>query len=456
MLYLAAGVVGLLGVVWCATRTPATRLVVASFLALPQFYIPSLPISVSDVWLTVLAALAVIDLRVRLVKPWVVLPVFGLVGVYLLAQFWSTARFHDANMLVIFRFALFGFILCYALSVIRENRGVILRAVRWATPAVLVQSGLTILFILSPDAESAFLQSSVGSLFVGPQAEALWNGAYNNVLDPAKAGGFFVNGNVASMFGGVAFFLFILCRRLGGSRWYMVWALAALAGTVATGSKTGITLAVSMPVLYLLASRLLRGKGRIWILPASLTGVPALMVLPHVIDTIFPQFAENSVRAYGQRDALWAGAVELFHYSPFLGLGFGGWDTRIGAVTGVYRLPPHNLVIASWANGGAGAALCVVAFMLVVVISLAVAIWRSTSATEAKLRAAALCAALWVFIHGMGDNTNIYGHQTTMLFAALLVGVLAMESKGDTEPYPLSAGGGRFRNPVAPELLRSR
>lgn len=450
----AAGSISILVAFACFTMTPTRRLSVAAFLAVPQFYLPNLPISVADGWMGLMAALALIDNRVRLVRPSVVLPVLFLVGAYVIAQFWSVQPFSDANVLVIARYLLFAFMACYALTVLRENKEAFRVVVKWATPAVIAQSALTLLFRFSQPAESAFLQSELGRLLVGPQARALFNGAYNNVLDPLKAGGLFVNGNVASLFGGVAFFAFVLCRQLGGSRWYLVGAAIALAGTVGTGSKTGVSLAVVLPLLYLIAPRLLSGRGKAWILPAAGISVPISVMLPGLIERMFPAFSENSAAAYASRDVIWGGAAKLFKSSPIEGLGFGGWEENIGTVTGIYTLPPHNQIIAAWANGGIIAAAIVVLFMAVVVTGLVLAALRSPTVRDARIRVAALCGLLWIFIHGMGDNTNIYGHQTMLVFAAMLVGVLAIDRDGETEPHPLIAGGDRLKEPVAPELLR--
>lgn len=436
MLYLIGGVFGIMALVWCATLTPAARMVVAAFLAVPQFYLPGLPVTVADAWVAMMALFALIDKRVRLVHHWATLPAFGLVVVYFLAQLWSVTPFSQTNLLIMFRFGLFAFMICYALTTFREDKGVMLRALRWATPWIIAQSVLTVLFRVMPDREPPFYRSTLGAIFTGPQGAALWQGVYNNVLDPDKAGGFFVNGNIASMFGGVAFFLFVLCRQLGGSKWNYLWALIALAGTVGTGSKTGISLAVALPMAYFLLPRLLRGGGRAWVLPAVLVGVPAASVLPVVIDALFPAFADSSSHAYASRDALWAGAAELFIYQPVFGLGFDGWAANIGAVTGIYTLPPHNLVIAAWANGGIVAAACVIVFMLAVVAGLLGRICRSETLAEGKVYSAALCVAAWVFIHGMGDNTVIYGHHTTMAFVALALGCLALQPTTKAEPRP--------------------
>lgn len=427
LLYLAAGVVGVLALLGCVSCTPAQRLAIAAFLAIPQFYIPNLPVSVADIWITFMAATAVADGRVRVVRKSVVLPIFGLGAVYLMAQAWSVDPFSESSSLIIARFALFGFLVCYALSVANRDPRAILVSVRLATPWVLFQSLLAISFRISPDLEFQFLNSTIGSILVGPSAAALWTGAANNVLDPEKSGGLFVNGNVASMFGGVAFFVFLMCRYLSGSKWNYVWASVALVGTIATGSKTGASLAVILPFLWFILPVFLKHKGRKWIVSVVLVATPVAFAVPEIIDRLVPQFANDSTYAYSSREALWQGAAVLFSNEPILGLGFGGWAASIGAVTGVYSLPPHNLIIAAWANGGILASAFVVLFMLVVVLSFIRKVWESRDSADARVAASGLCAVLWIFIHGMGDNTNIYGHSVTLVLAAIAVGALAVK-----------------------------
>lgn len=437
LVVVTAVIFALIGMIWGATRTPATRLVVAAFLAVPQFYIPTLPISLADVWLTLMAVTALFDKRVKFVRHRIGLPVLVLALSYTLAMTWSLTGFSQTNILVTYRFLLFGALIFCALAAMAEDRGVIVRAMKWAVPWIVLQAVLAAVFRFSPALEAQFLHSKAADILVGPQAGALWRGVYNNVLDPTKSGGLFVNGNVASMFGGVAFFLLVIVWRMGGSRWFLLWAAASLAGTIATGSKTGILLAIVLPCLYWAIPKLLRGTGRAYIPSVVLLSIPVGVLAPGWVESLFPSFTDSSLNAYESRDVLWSGASQLWADSPWIGLGFGGWEDQIGALTGVYKLPPHNLIIAAWAIGGIVPATCVVGFIAVVVISLMLGAWRSKSADQAKVYAAALCACLWVFVHGMGDNTTIYGHHTTMAFLALAIGCLALApGKQDDEEVP--------------------
>ena len=101
----------------------------------------------------------------------------------------------------------------------------------------------------TPPSEAWFLRSSAADWLVGPAADALFSGMRNNVLDPAKAGGLFVNGNAASLLGGLSLLGFLVAHRLGHGRRHLLGAAVCLAGVVMTGSKTGLVLVVALPLL---------------------------------------------------------------------------------------------------------------------------------------------------------------------------------------------------------------
>ncbi|MCC9205438.1 hypothetical protein [Arthrobacter sp. zg-Y769] len=62
-----------------------------------------------------------------------------------------------------------------------------------------------------------YRKSIMEHLLIGPAARDLFKTHTNNVLNPLKAGGLFVNGKVASMFGEVAAFLLFAASRYGSA-----------------------------------------------------------------------------------------------------------------------------------------------------------------------------------------------------------------------------------------------
>ncbi|MFD0045371.1 O-antigen ligase family protein [Pseudarthrobacter scleromae] len=420
MLSLTAAVLGIAVIAWGFHLTPAQRLSVAAFLAVPQFFVPGVPVSLADAWIALISVLAFTDKRVRLGRPSFLLPVFILAGLYLVAQLWSEAPFSQTNMLVIFRLLGFAVLTAYALSVAADDPKNLLRSFRWAVPWILIQAALTSAFRFNPALEAQFYSSRVGDFLVGSAASGLTNGlAINNVLDPVKAGGLYVNANVASMYFGVAFFLLLAAKRAGASRWYYVWALISWAAVWTTSSKTGAALALALPVAAFLVPRMARGNARLMLLPVVLLMIPAGVWLPDFIAQVAPEYADNSEVSLGSRGVLWEAAGILFGQHPWLGLGFGGWTANIGSILGFNSLPPHNMIIAAWANAGILAAASIIVFLVTVAVSFALKILASENPAARKTMAYGLMALAWMSIHAMGDNTTFYGETRTAFFAAV-------------------------------------
>lgn len=423
-LYATSLIFGLTALLACLSMSPAQRLSVAAFLAVPQFFVPGLPVSAADLWVAFMTLAAIPDKRVRLGNRAFLLPVFTLVFAYVLSQFWSESPFSQTNMLIIVRVLFFAVLACYALSVASVDSKQLIKSIRWAVPWILIQAVMTIMFRIDPAVEAQFLHSSVANVLVGPSAAGLFNGFANNVLDPVKAGGLYVNANMASMFFGVAFFLLLAAVRLGASKWNYLWAALAWSAVWATGSKTGAALAIALPIAAIFLPRMTRGISRMMLLPLALILVPVGMWLPDWISALAPAYADDSVTAYGSRNVLWDAAAILFDQHPWLGLGFGGWASQIGALLGFNSLPPHNMVIAAWANSGLLAGIAVIAFIAAVGVVFLRAIFAEIEANTRTTLTLALCSMAWMFIHGMGDNTTIYGETRTALFAAIAMACL--------------------------------
>src|SRR6266540_2280740 len=120
-----------------------------------------------------------------------------------------------------------------------------LQRVYW--PWVAVEAGLVVLFRLLPGVEHMFLQT-VGGFFAGQNTVAALFGEHgNNVVDPAKSGGVFVNANVAAMFLGVNGLAALAVSAVTRTRWVRVVGVAALVAILFTGSKSATILALVLP-----------------------------------------------------------------------------------------------------------------------------------------------------------------------------------------------------------------
>ncbi len=192
--------------------------------------------------------------------------------------------------------------------------------------------------------------------------------------------------------------------------------------TFATGSKTAVILGVALiPLVFLLPALLRKRSLLAW---AAL--VPILVAASQIAPRIWESI-EGADKAVGEREVLFAAAREYFAREPILGLGFGGWFDNWSAVTGFFgpfraTLPPHNFLIAEWANAGIIVALLVALIMLNLVFAYFRLIRQAPSVRLALGASAQACAVLWIIGHGLYDNTYFYGVPNLIpIFAVLVV-----------------------------------
>lgn len=437
LIAIAALIAGCLALLTCVLLSPGWRLVIAASLIIPQFYIPGMPFPVADGWLILMAAVAVFDKRVLVPRLPSVRWLFVVFAIYALAHLWSANPFDPGAIMLTMRVLLYATLVCYACSVAMSEPHRLRVALMWSMPWIVLQSVLALLFRFSTTAEFSFLSSTVGQLLIGPAARDLFTISPNNVLDPEKSGGLFVNGNVASMFGGVAAFLLFAAARQGWSKWYYAWALLAWASVIGTGSKTGVFLGILLPLLYIVLTKMASVRARLLLPPLLVAFSALLVVVPSWIESTFPSFADKSIDAYGTRSQIWESAYTLFQDSPLLGLGYGGWADSTKSMAAVNGFPPHNMIIAAWAVGGVFAAGAIISLCLVTIVWCYRMIVRAEDPKRRIAAACSLCGFLWIYIHSMGDNTTFYGEPRTMILTALFFGIALLPTQATRLPKPV-------------------
>src|SRR5581483_6907161 len=89
-----------------------------------------------------------------------------------------------------------------SLSLGRENPAAVARLTWLAAVLMLSEAVLVIMFRISPDLEWSYLNTNIAGLFTTPRAvtNIVTGLARDNILDPDKAGGFFLNGNIAGAY----------------------------------------------------------------------------------------------------------------------------------------------------------------------------------------------------------------------------------------------------------------
>jgi O-antigen ligase len=400
------------------------RLIGVAILLIPQLYVPGLPASVAVLW-TLMTCLAGLTARGRARADSPLVVIMGLfiaaIGVSLL---WALPSGIDLGVVTVVFGVVFLLWLREVIVLARDDPGLLDTIVLWTVPGIAVQSLLSIIFQVSPEIEERFLRSWLAAVTVGPAAQHLYTDLPNNVIDPGKSGGFFVNGNVASLFGGVAALILFVAARRTMHRWLYVFAALSLAGSVFTGSKSVLIIGTGCALLILFLPHMRKGS-------AVLVALPTVLLMPLVFDLltgfvehVAPTFYAASGSSLGERERLWTRAAQMFQESPLLGPGFGGWVERIGRIGSRSDLPPHNVLIATWAYSGIIAAVLAIVFMVAAIAFGLRVIAAQPTIRDGRTAAFALCAIVWVFLHGMGDNTALYGDRQSMILVAVAFGYL--------------------------------
>ncbi|MEU1396121.1 O-antigen ligase family protein [Micromonospora zamorensis] len=440
---------------------PSATACILLFLAVPQFYL--LPKGSTDVaastMVTILLAPGVL-LAVRrgsgvdLLRLGLFRVLIALLVVRLVALAWSPDP--RGGLPLITLLGQFIVTLILMLQAVRQDPGLLRRIERWYWPWIVAEAVLVLVFRVLPGVEDAFLRSIAGFVSGQNTAAALFAGSPNNVFDEAKSGGVFVNANVAGLFLGVNAVAAFAVATITGSRWTRVVGFVALAAVPVTGSKSATLLAIALPASVLAVQRLTRARRAAEPGPSlhggrrrpprsahrrlslGLAGVGLLGVIVGVVIAVDLGFAQALARSFGDRTAIWGFGAEAFLRDPLLGLGYGGWDAGFGPYAreqGIYRsFPPHNVLLAAWAATGlAGLVLTVVFFTLA--LRLAV---RAAMASVGKHRTFALwttAAIAWTLIHGLGDNTEIFGDIHLIPVLSLLVAYLIVGNREESNDH---------------------
>jgi O-antigen ligase len=415
---------------------PRQAAAILLFLALPQVYLlprGHIDVALSTVATAILVPGAIVDVR-RLRTPLFGV-LLGLLGLRLLALAWSPDPRSGLQLVVVLaQFA--GTLAVMSAAVRREPDA--LRRLQWAYwPWVVVEIALVVLFRLLPGVEHEFLRGMAG-LFAGQNTIAgLFSDHRNNVLDPAKSGGVFVNANVAAMFLGVNGLAALAVSSVTGTPWVRYVGIAALVAVPFTGSKFATILAVALPLVAYGIRRL----NRAWLIAlAGLACAATLLVL------LVPPLRA----ALLERSAIWGFGFESFRSHPILGLGYGGWQAGFARYAATHHIsqsfPPHDVLLAAWANTGiAGLALTALFSVLV----LRAFVQYPAGGAFAAYGGAALA---WILVQGLGENTDVFGEIHLIPITALLIAYATRHVGEERIRHARAAGRRNLPAPTVPAL----
>jgi O-antigen ligase len=306
-----------------------------------------------------------------------------------------------------------------------------------ASPVILLQSVLTIVFRFAPTLEAGFYSSAAALFLSEPDVELMASGIPQNVSDPDKAGGFLLNGNITSLLMAIVACLYIYEYLKTKKTLFAIVTAVCVVACIATGSKTALVLLVALPLLAGLVVLVTRRKR----LGLVVGGVVAALVVATVSVLAFTGFKQvfSALPTLGDRGALWTLAGRAFVDHPFLGLGYGGWSDYVS--DSFYTVfpsdrtfqifPPHNFVIQAWSDGGIVLAVLVLIAAIIPIVGavrlLNALRTRRPVSTDVLSAVALLIASVWVVAHGTLDTTSFFGENHTIAFIALIIALCARD-----------------------------
>jgi O-antigen ligase len=316
-----------------------------------------------------------------------------------------------------------------SVQVSRSDPTILRSMMRFLAPLVLAQSAAIGVFRLFPAIEESYWLSPIAPYLSGAKVAELFTTATNNVVEPEKAGGIFLNGNTASAVAGLCACLFAAFAVRFRSRAFGLVALVAWASIFFCGSKTGIALGVLVPAVAAMLFVVLPAKRRVVSRATALVvGLPAGLFGVSLLLDNSPDYVADTGDSIAIRSRIWTIATDLIREHPLSGAGFGGFTEattlRATELLVPAGYPAHNFLLTEWMNTGLVGVLLVVAIFVYLAVQSITTIVRGDRAASL---AAALTfgGALWLFIHGMGDNTAFFGMQNSMILFGIMVALSA-------------------------------
>jgi putative inorganic carbon (HCO3(-)) transporter len=225
---------------------------------------------------------------------------------------------------------------------------------------------------------------------------------------------------------------------------YFAWFLTALA-IFFSGSRAGLIALFLSPVLFILAS------GKVGDIKSLFLRVSLMIVAFAALAGVFVIYGLNP-GSDSARLEIYKYSLKLIKAHPYLGIGFGNFQDRIGAISsGVesfrlfalpYALHPHNLYLAIWLYQGALGLI----FFLLMLVSFLLRIRKQIKFE--LVHAAYFSALVAILLHGLFDTTYFKNDLSVIFWLSVALGLVmsheTIKSKIKTEDKTLraeSAGG---------------
>ncbi|MFD0930251.1 O-antigen ligase family protein [Methylophilus glucosoxydans] len=293
---------------------------------------------------------------------------------------------------------------------------------------VSVNGILIVLFRVTPSIEFGFLRSAVSQFFISKNVlnDFLYVSP-NNVYSPDKAGGFFVNANVAAALTGFAAVASWYFAKAVNSQLLKLNAIFLFVVVFFAGSKAAIMMAVGMPFLMIFIDLFFSKRSSIGsallIIGFLIFSFIAILIVKYFLAG--SSFGDATASTFDDRIVMWQFALDQFIKHPIQGLGFGGWAIESAgyAYLNGYRsnLPAHNAFLIIWNQSGFFALIAALYFT----VSYLRFFLKKLSLPNEKVvlvAKAVLAGSIWVFIQAQGENFGLIGEAHITPLMAMLVG----------------------------------
>lgn len=433
MALLIIAATGLLTLLAAPALPLAWRFSAALILSIPQLYL--LPVGDFYLSLAFISTLLLWPEAIKeaptLLRQKIILSTLGLFIIQAISLLWSTDLRLGLRTLA---YAIPFFLIAgAAFSASKRDPRFVYITLSITTGVMIFEALMVVAFRLYPELEMAYFQSSVSGPLSGPNviASLLDDSGRNNVLDPEKAGGIFVNANIAASYLGMGAFIAFTISRINKSLISLITALLLWVSALFTGSKAGIILAFALPLsaMAFYFYRRHAKDSRSIILAIAWSAAPIILTFAVFSISFLAErsaFAAASIDTASIRLEIWNYAAKAFVESPILGQGYGGWQQGYGTYALTMGIapgfPPHNTLIYLWSQSGILAAALGLMYMLYVMrlaYQLAVTDKRNTKLLGLTLG----MAAAWLFIQGMGENYGHLGDARQQPILAALIGL---------------------------------
>lgn len=330
----------------------------------------------------------------------------------LIATLWSPDLYAAIRSFI---FILIGYILfLYARILAKNNSDFLLLSLKFLCLCITFHSLIVIVFYYNPSIEAVFLNSDFAKIFINNGSLALYQYDFsNNVSDPKKAGGFFLNGNASAILAEIGFFMTLIIGRLYKFKYYILFSLINFLGIISTGSKSALFLAIfSYGISYIIFSLFISKSSSLLKFLYFFGSFILLLVIYFIFKLISnTDIYEDGVVNAERRQVIFEFAYNKFLDNPVLGLGFGGWEKEFfsyGESLKVYALsgsmPAHNYFIISWANGG----LLLLFSAFIFYISIIVASKKLYIREGKYIGTLYFSIFICLFVHTFVDNLLVY------------------------------------------------